>query len=67
MGEDAHNQSPVDAAESRSESPSDPRESVTHDRQSHIINREAEERARRSDADTDPVMPSDDATAKTRI
>ncbi|HZP48598.1 MAG TPA: hypothetical protein VFB07_08690 [Vicinamibacterales bacterium] len=45
----------------------DPRDSVTHDRQSHIINREAEDNARRDDADVDPAMPTGDSTLRTNI
>jgi hypothetical protein len=45
----------------------DPRPSVTHDRQSHVINRGAEENAKRDDADIDPVMPTGDSTLKTKI
>lgn len=45
----------------------DTRESVAHDRQSHIVNRGEEEQARRDDADVDPVMPAGDSTLKTRI
>ena len=45
----------------------DARESVTHDRQSHVINRGAEERAGREDTDIDPVMPVDDSTLNTKI
>lgn len=36
------------------------RESVTHDRQSHIVNRRAEHDAKRDDDDVDPVVPVDD-------
>ncbi|HZT75415.1 MAG TPA: hypothetical protein VFA27_02065 [Vicinamibacterales bacterium] len=45
----------------------DSRDSVTHDRQSHIINRGAEENARRDDADVDPVMPTGDSSLRTNI
>jgi len=45
----------------------DARDSVKHDRQSHVINRRAEEDARRDDADADPAMPTGDSTLKTRI
>ena len=45
----------------------DQRESVTHDRQSHVINRSAEEEARRDDADVDPVMPTGDSSLRTNI
>jgi hypothetical protein len=49
------------------EADDDARTSVTHDRQSHVVNRRAEEDAKRDDADTDPVMPTGDSTLKTRI
>jgi hypothetical protein len=39
----------------------DNRESVTHDRQSHVVNNEAENDARRDD-DIDPTMPTGDST-----
>lgn len=45
----------------------DPRQSVTHDRQSHVVNRGAEEDARRDDADAEPAMPANDSTLKTKI
>lgn len=45
----------------------DARDSVKHDRQSPIVNRRAEEDARRDDADLDPVMPTGDATLNTKI
>jgi hypothetical protein len=45
----------------------DARESVTHDRQSHVVNRGAAENAPRGDADLDPVMPVDDSTLNTKI
>jgi hypothetical protein len=45
----------------------DARESVAHDRQSHIVNRGAEDDARRDDLNVDPVMPTGDATLKTKI
>jgi hypothetical protein len=41
IGEDAHNQSPIDDRQN-----ADERDSVTHDRQSHIINKDAEDDAR---------------------
>ena len=43
----------------------DNRDSHKHDRQSHIVNKEAEER--QPDAPEDPVMPSSDSSLKTRI
>ncbi len=45
----------------------DSRDSVTHGRQSHIVNERAEKDARRDHADTDPVMPTGDSTLKTDI
>jgi hypothetical protein len=51
----------------RRPAPGDARESVTHDRQSHVVNRNAEERAGRDDTDIDPVMPVDDSTLNTKI
>jgi hypothetical protein len=56
VGEDAHDQSPIDE-----------RDSVAHDRQSHVINKRAEDDERRDDADIDPVMPADDSTLRTKI
>ena len=43
----------------------DSRESQTHDPQSHVVNREADERP--PDAPDDPVMPSSDSALNTRI
>jgi hypothetical protein len=62
VGEGAHDQSPIGR-----DAPKDDRESVTHDRQSHIVNREADDAARRDDADVDPVMPTGDSTLNTKI
>jgi hypothetical protein len=45
----------------------DGRDSLKHDRQSHIVNPAAEEDARRDDHDTDPVMPTGDSTLNTKI
>jgi len=45
----------------------DARPSVTHDRQSHVVNRGAEENAKRDDADIDPTMPTGDSTINTKI
>jgi hypothetical protein len=45
----------------------DGRESVTHGRASHIVNKRAEDDARRDDAELDPVMPTGDSTLKTDI
>jgi hypothetical protein len=44
---------------------SDSRDSVTHGRESHIVNREAEKR--RPERAGDPVTPSSDAAPKSRI
>jgi hypothetical protein len=44
---------------------SDSRDSVAHDRQSHIVNREAEQTE--PDAPEDPVMPSSDPSLNTKI
>jgi hypothetical protein len=62
VGENAHDQSPLGR-----EAPDDARESVAHDRQSHIVNREADDNARRKDADVDPVMPTGDSALNTKI
>ena len=51
----------------RGQSKGDSRDSVTHGRQSHIVNEGADDDARREDADTDPVMPTGDSTLKTNI
>jgi hypothetical protein len=45
----------------------DPRPTVAHDRQSHIVNEGAAHNASRDDADVDPVMPTGDSTLKTTI
>lgn len=45
----------------------DQRDSVAHDRQSHVVNQDAERQADRDDADIDPVMPTGDATLRTKI
>ena len=44
-----------------------PRPSVTHDRQSHIVNPPAADEARRDDADVDPTMPTGDSSLRTEI
>lgn len=64
IGHDAQEEGRSRGPQSRE---TDGRESVTQDRQSHIVNRGAEEQARRDDADVDPVMPTRDSTLKTRI
>lgn len=61
IGENAHDQSPI-----ARESPGDPHapdapEPVTHDRQSHIVHRKADE------ADSDPVMPAGGSSLNTKI
>jgi hypothetical protein len=43
----------------------DSRDSHKHDRQSHIVNRDAGERQPKDD--DDPVMPSSDASLNTKI
>src|SRR5262249_59465368 len=45
----------------------DPRMSVTHDRQSHIVSKEAADHLERGDLDIDPTMPTGDSTLKTKI
>jgi hypothetical protein len=70
IGEDTGRQSPVPSdrtAGDRGRSRSDSRDRVTHDRESHIVNRPAENTARRKEADVDPVMPAGDATLNTKI
>jgi hypothetical protein len=61
MGENVHDESPVGR-----QAPDDARSSVPDDR-SHIVNRKADENARRNDADVDPVMPTGDASLKTQV
>jgi hypothetical protein len=56
-----------DSAPTSGPSAHDARESVTHDRQSSIVNQGAADNARRDDADVDPVMPTGDSTLKTNI
>ncbi|HEY6893959.1 MAG TPA: hypothetical protein VI258_07315 [Rhodanobacteraceae bacterium] len=45
----------------------DDRDTVAHDRQSHVVNKGAEENAQREDADVDPTMPTGDSTLRTEI
>jgi hypothetical protein len=45
----------------------DSRESVTHDRQSHVVNKESEDDARREDHAIEPTMPTGDSTLNTKI
>jgi hypothetical protein len=63
MGEDEQNQSPID----EHQNPVDSRDSVTHDRQSSIINEEAARDARPRDHDIEPTMPTDDSTLNIKI
>jgi len=64
IGPDNSHQSPV-AGHQSSE---DERESVTHDRQSHVVNRQAEDYPVRDKVDdVDPVMPTGDSTLRTNI
>jgi hypothetical protein len=71
IGEDnplgADQQSAIDPHSAIRNPQSDARESVTHDRQSHIVNQDAAENAARDDADVDPVMPTGDSTLNTKI
>ena len=69
IGEDADKAhlGPIPHQRDQNDAPADSRDSVTHDRQSHIVNREAEENAQRKDADVDPVMPTGDSTIRTRV
>jgi hypothetical protein len=46
---------------------SDARESVTHDRQSHVVNEDAAEPGRREGSDVDQTMPTGDSTLNTKI
>jgi hypothetical protein len=59
IGESAGHQSPIEKEQH------DSRDSVAHDRESHIVNREAEER-QPAESD-DPVMPSSDSALNTKI
>jgi hypothetical protein len=45
----------------------DSRESVTHDRQSHVVDKEAEEDAQHRDHDIEPTMPTGDSRLNTKI
>ena len=70
IGEDAGRQSPVPsdpASRDRREAPADRRDRVSHDPQSHIVNRRTADTVRRKDADVDPVMPTGDSTLNTKI
>ena len=66
IGEDAPG-NPIGENEPPTQPTTDARDSVKHDRQSHIVNPRAEEDARRNDHDTDPVMPTGDSTLNTKI
>ena len=59
-----HNQSRVPSRRPSSDTQTT---SVTHGRESHIVNRKAEENAKRDDADVDPVMPTGDSSLNTKI
>jgi hypothetical protein len=63
MGEEGHDPSPLDPDHNQTEH----RDSVTHDRQSPIVNPPAERDARRDDHDVEPTMPTDDSTLRTNI
>jgi hypothetical protein len=63
VGENSREHSPVPKDPFPPEGP----DRVTHDRQSHIVNRRTEEHVHRKDADTDPTLPTNDSTLKTRI
>jgi hypothetical protein len=70
VGEQAGRRSPVPSHQPSREHqspPPDGRDRVTHDRQSHIVNRRSEENVRRKDAEIDPTMPTGDSTLNTRI
>jgi hypothetical protein len=64
MRNDAH---PIGSDRPPIQPSEDARDSVSHDRQSHIVNPPAEDDARRDDHDTDPVMPTGDSTLNTKI
>jgi hypothetical protein len=59
IGHDVADESPI--------ANDDPRDSVAHQRESHVVNKRAAEDAQRDDADVDPVMPTGDSTLKTNI
>jgi hypothetical protein len=63
VGEDAHDESPIPEPRPARDS----RDSVTHDRQSHVVNQAAEDEAPRRDSDADPVMPGGEPTLNTKI
>jgi hypothetical protein len=63
MGEEGHDRSPNDSHEN----PTDGRDSVAHDRQSPVVNRDAPRDAARDDHDVEPTMPTGDSTLNTKI
>jgi hypothetical protein len=63
MGEHAGGESPLDSHEL----PRDTRDSVKHDRQSPIVNPDAERNGTPDDHDRDPTMPTSDSTLNTKI
>jgi hypothetical protein len=69
IGEEARRQSPVPSHDPSPEhrTPPDHRDSVTHDPQSHIVNRRTEENIRRRNTDRDPTMPTGDPTLNIKI
>ena len=86
IGEDAHDQSPVASHDPKAvpeSRPPDHRDPVTDDRQSHIVNQDAEAEAQRVDeidgdvdrddrvnrggVNDDPTMPTGDSTLNTKI
>ena len=68
VGVEAHDQSPLasDEVPGSAAQPGDARDTVTHDRQSHIVN-EGAERDQRGSGNDDPTMPSSDASLNTKI
>jgi hypothetical protein len=71
IGEDASGQSPV-PSHPASHDPGEPAPDrrdrvVSHDRRTHVVNRQSDDNLRRKDTDIDPVMPAGDATLKTKI
>jgi len=66
IGEDAGRQSPV-PSHPANETSSDSGDRVTHDRQSHVVNRPTRETGRRKGTKRDPVMPAGDSTLNTKI
>lgn len=67
MRNDARPVGDRDPIESEHTDAGDARDTVSHDRQSHIVNEGAAENARRDDADIDPTMPTGDSTLNTKI